>query len=86
MNLRIATAAGLVDPGSGAPADGPVRVFALVRTQAALATEPGLADQLADEVLAAARRGRRCLLGADRVELRLHVCQLRLRFGLRVLR
>jgi len=27
MNLRIATAAGLVDPGSGAPADGPVRVF-----------------------------------------------------------
>ena len=27
MNLRIATAAGLVDPGSGAPGDGPVRVF-----------------------------------------------------------
>ena len=27
MNLRIATAAGLVDPGSGAPANGPVRVF-----------------------------------------------------------
>jgi hypothetical protein len=27
MNLRIATAAGLVDPGSVAPADGPVRVF-----------------------------------------------------------
>jgi hypothetical protein len=27
MNLRIATAAGLVDPGSRAPADGPVRVF-----------------------------------------------------------
>ena len=35
--------------------DAPVRVFALVRTQAALATEPGLADQLADEVLAAAQ-------------------------------
>ena len=27
MNLRIATAAGLVDPGPGAPANGPVRVF-----------------------------------------------------------
>lgn len=35
--------------------DAPVRVFALVRTQAALAAEPGLADQLAPEVLAAAR-------------------------------
>ena len=35
--------------------DAPVRVFALVRTQAALATEPGLADQLAPTVLAAAR-------------------------------
>ncbi|MBF0687104.1 MAG: hypothetical protein IR158_04960 [Cellulomonas sp.] len=34
--------------------DAPVRVFALVRTQAALAAEPGLADQLAPEVLAAA--------------------------------
>ncbi len=35
--------------------DAPVRVFALVRTQAALAAEPGLAEQLAPEVLAAAR-------------------------------
>lgn len=35
--------------------DAPVRVFALVRTQAALAAEPGLADQLDPEVLAAAR-------------------------------
>lgn len=35
--------------------DGPVRVFALVRTQAALATEPGLADQLTTDVLAAAQ-------------------------------
>lgn len=34
--------------------DAPVRVFALVRTQAALAAEPGLADQLAPAVLAAA--------------------------------
>ncbi|ADG75350.1 conserved hypothetical protein [Cellulomonas flavigena DSM 20109] len=35
--------------------DAPVRVFALVRTRTALTTEPGLADQLAPEVLAAAR-------------------------------
>lgn len=35
--------------------DAPVRVFALVRTQEALAAEPTLADQLAPEVLAAAR-------------------------------
>ncbi|MFC0644663.1 PPA1309 family protein [Cellulomonas phragmiteti] len=35
--------------------DAPVRVFALVRTQAALQAEPGLADQLTPEVLAAAR-------------------------------
>jgi len=35
--------------------DGPVRVFALVRTQEALAAEPALADQLTPEVLAAAR-------------------------------
>jgi hypothetical protein len=35
--------------------DAPVRVFALVRTQAALAAEPGLADQLAPATLAAAR-------------------------------
>lgn len=35
--------------------DAPVRVFALVRTQAALAAEPGLADQLDPQVLAAAR-------------------------------
>lgn len=35
--------------------DAPVRVFALVRTQAALAAEPGLADQLTPDVLAAAR-------------------------------
>jgi len=35
--------------------DAPVRVFALVRTQAALATEPGLADQLDPTVLAAAQ-------------------------------
>jgi hypothetical protein len=34
--------------------DGPVRVFALVRTQAALAAEPALAGQLPPEVLAAA--------------------------------
>lgn len=34
--------------------DGPVRVFALVRTQAALDAEPGLARQLPPEVLAAA--------------------------------
>ncbi|MDM7854179.1 PPA1309 family protein [Cellulomonas alba] len=34
--------------------DAPVRVFALVRTQAALAAEPGLAAQLTPEVLAAA--------------------------------
>lgn len=34
--------------------DAPVRVFALVRTQAALEAEPGLAHQLAPEVLAAA--------------------------------
>ena len=35
--------------------DGPVRVFALVRTQAMLPTEPGLAAQLDPAVLAAAR-------------------------------
>ncbi len=35
--------------------DAPVRVFALVRTQAALEAEPALAEQLAPEVLAAAR-------------------------------
>ncbi len=35
--------------------DGPVRVFALVRTQAALEAEPTLADQLAADVLDAAR-------------------------------
>lgn len=35
--------------------DAPVRVFALVRTQAALAAEPGLAEQLAPATLAAAR-------------------------------
>ncbi|UZN02051.1 PPA1309 family protein [Cellulomonas sp. S1-8] len=35
--------------------DAPVRLFALVRTQDALAAEPGLADQLTPEVLAAAR-------------------------------
>jgi hypothetical protein len=35
--------------------DAPVRVFALVRTQHALAAEPGLAAQLTPEVLAAAR-------------------------------
>lgn len=40
---------------AGAGWDAPVRVFALVRTQAALAAEPGLAQQLAPEVLAAAR-------------------------------
>ncbi|WP_028050040.1 PPA1309 family protein [Cellulomonas sp. URHD0024] len=34
--------------------DGPVRVFALVRTQEALLTEPGLASQLDPAVLAAA--------------------------------
>ena len=34
--------------------DGPVRVFALVRTQEALLTEPGLAAQLEPSVLAAA--------------------------------
>jgi len=34
--------------------DGPVRVFALVRTQHALQAEPGLASQLTPEVLAAA--------------------------------
>jgi len=35
--------------------DAPVRVFALVRTQAALAAEPALADQLTPETLAAAQ-------------------------------
>ncbi|WP_279536545.1 PPA1309 family protein [Cellulomonas shaoxiangyii] len=35
--------------------DAPVRVFALVRTQAALASEPGLAAQLDPAVLAAAQ-------------------------------
>lgn len=35
--------------------DAPVRVFALVRTQQALATEPTLVDQLEPDVLAAAR-------------------------------
>ncbi|MGN8246473.1 PPA1309 family protein [Cellulomonas soli] len=35
--------------------DAPVRVFALVRTQAALEASPGLADQLDAQVLAAAR-------------------------------
>lgn len=35
--------------------DGPVRVFALVGTQAALAAEPTLESQLAPEVVAAAR-------------------------------
>lgn len=34
--------------------DGPVRVFALVRTQAALAAEPALAEQLPADVLALA--------------------------------
>lgn len=36
--------------------DGPVRVFALVRTSVALDAEPSLADQMTPEVLAAARR------------------------------
>ncbi|WP_146951538.1 PPA1309 family protein [Cellulomonas soli] len=35
--------------------DAPVRVFALVRTQAALEASPSLADQLSTQVLAAAR-------------------------------
>lgn len=35
--------------------DGPVRVFALVATQAALAAQPALASQLAPEVVAAAQ-------------------------------
>lgn len=35
--------------------DAPVRVFALVRTQLALETEPQLAEQLAEDVLVAAR-------------------------------
>jgi hypothetical protein len=35
--------------------DGPVRVFALVRTQDALAAQPALAEQLPPEVLAAAQ-------------------------------
>lgn len=35
--------------------DAPVRVFALVRTSVALAAEPSLADQMAPDVLAAAR-------------------------------
>jgi len=35
--------------------DGPVRVFALVRTSAALDAEPSLADQMTPDVLAAAR-------------------------------
>ncbi|NKY38584.1 PPA1309 family protein [Cellulomonas septica] len=39
---------------AGAGWDAPVRVFALVRTQSALATEPGLADQLTHDVLDAA--------------------------------
>jgi hypothetical protein len=36
--------------------DGPVRVFALVRTSVALAAEPSLADQMAADVLEGARR------------------------------
>ncbi|QGQ18797.1 hypothetical protein GC089_05455 [Cellulomonas sp. JZ18] len=39
---------------AGAGWDAPVRVFALVRTRAALASEPGLAEQLDPAVLAAA--------------------------------
>lgn len=35
--------------------DGPVRVFALVRTAAALETDPGLADRLPPEAVAAAQ-------------------------------
>jgi hypothetical protein len=35
--------------------DGPARVFALVRTSVALAAEPSLADQMAEDVLASAR-------------------------------
>ena len=35
--------------------DGPVRVFALVRTSVALAAEPSLAEQMAPDVLEAAR-------------------------------
>lgn len=35
--------------------DGPVRVFALVRTAAALAADPGLADRLPPDAVAAAR-------------------------------
>ncbi len=36
--------------------DGPVRVFALVRTAEALAAQPGLAEQLEPEIVAAARQ------------------------------
>ena len=40
---------------AGAGGDGPVRVFALVRTAPALAASPGLADELPPEVVEAAR-------------------------------
>jgi hypothetical protein len=40
---------------AGAGWDAPVRVFALVRTQVALAAEPSLAAQMAPDVLAAAQ-------------------------------
>lgn len=45
--------------------DAPVRVFALVRTQAALASEPGLAAQLDPEVLAAAQADDRHLTSVE---------------------
>jgi hypothetical protein len=49
--------------------DGPVRVFALVRTQAALETEPGLAAQLAPHVVAAARADEHHLTSVEQEDL-----------------
>ena len=45
--------------------DGPVRVFALVRTADALAAQPGLANELEPEVLAAAEEDRHHLTSVE---------------------
>jgi hypothetical protein len=49
--------------------DGPVRVFALVRTAAALAAEPGLAAQLPPEVVTLARHDPHHLTSVEQEDL-----------------
>ncbi len=54
---------------SGGGWDGPVRVFALVRTSGALAAEPGLATQLPSDVVAQAETDPHHLTSVEQEEL-----------------